>query len=182
VFEQKNNVANPALFAKSNQLFLETQAGGIVQRAELEKRNQNLKAHAARFGFPPKIYPRRSLQSVAPPYILMASPYTLLDASSMASARVGCAWMVHIRSSTVASSSIAVTASAISSDACGPMMCTPRISPYFTSETIFMKPSWAPTIDARELAVNGNLPTLTLWPSSRAFASVSPTLPISGWQ
>ena len=45
----------------------------------------------------------------------MAIPYTLFDASSMASARVGWAWIVHIKSSTVASSSMAATASAISS-------------------------------------------------------------------
>ncbi len=69
------------------------------------------------------------LRSVAKPQALIAIPYTLFDASSIASASVGCAWMVHIKSSTVASSSMAVTASAISSVACGPMMCTPRISP-----------------------------------------------------
>src|SRR5207248_5220889 len=62
-------------------------------------------------------------------HALIAMPYTLFDASSMASARVGCAWIVHMRSSTVASSSIAVTASAINSVACGPIMWTPRISP-----------------------------------------------------
>jgi hypothetical protein len=62
-------------------------------------------------------------------YALIAIPYTLFDASSMASARVGCAWIVHIKSSTVASSSMAATASATSSVACGPMMWTPRISP-----------------------------------------------------
>src|SRR5207245_1868619 len=39
---------------------------------------------------------------------LMASPYTLLNASPMASYRVGWAWMVLIIVSTVASASIAV--------------------------------------------------------------------------
>ena len=56
----------------------------------------------------------------------MGIPYTLLDASSIASASVGWAWIVHIRSSTVASSSIATTASAICSVACGPIMWTPE--------------------------------------------------------
>src|SRR5258706_13915217 len=36
-------------------------------------------------------------------------------------------------------------------------MWTPRISPYFASKTILIKPSCAPTMDAREFAVNGNL-------------------------
>jgi hypothetical protein len=62
------------------------------------------------------------LRPVAKPHAFMAIPYTLFAASSMASARVGCAWIVHIKSSTVASSSMAATASAISSVACGPMM------------------------------------------------------------
>ena len=53
------------------------------------------------------------------------------------------------------------TDSAISSVAVGPMMCTPRISPYFCSVTIFTKPSCWPTMLARELAVKGNLPTFT---------------------
>ena len=48
--------------------------------------------------------------------------------------------------------------------------------------TILMKPSCCPTIEARELAVNGNLPTFTWCPASLAFVSVRPTLPISGWQ
>ena len=54
--------------------------------------------------------------------------------------------MVNIISSTVASSSIAVTHSAINSVACGPMMWTPRISPYLASDTIFTKPSCESTI------------------------------------
>src|SRR5260370_1198736 len=45
-----------------------------------------------------------------------------------------------------------------------------------------MKPSCWPTMEAREFAVKGNLPTFTLYPASRALVSVRPTLPISGWQ
>ena len=44
----------------------------------------------------------------------------------------------------------------------GPMMWTPRISPYFASETTLMKPSCASRMVALELPTKGNLPTLTL--------------------
>ena len=59
---------------------------------------------------------------------------------------------------------MAVTASETSSNACGPMMWTPRISPNFSSEITFTKPSWLPRMVALLLAANGNLPTLTLKP------------------
>jgi hypothetical protein len=36
VLEQKKSVANSAVFAKPNQLFLKTQAGGVVNGSELE--------------------------------------------------------------------------------------------------------------------------------------------------
>ena len=91
----------------------------------------------------------------------MAMPSTLEKPSSRLSASVGWAWMVNIISSTVASSSIAVTHSAMSSVACGPMMWTPRISPYLASETTLTKPSCESTMVALELPTKGNLPTLT---------------------
>ena len=69
--------------------------------------------------------------------------------------------MVNIISSTVASSSSAVTHSAMISVACGPMMWTPRISPYFASATTFTKPSCASRMVALELPTKGNLPTFT---------------------
>src|SRR5581483_11044845 len=94
-------------------------------------------------------------------YTLIAIPSTLPKPSSIASARVGWAWMVNIISSTVASSSMAVTASATSSVACGPMMCTPSTSPYFASATTLMNPSCELTMDAFEFAEKGNLPTFT---------------------
>ena len=54
------------------------------------------------------------------------------------------------------------TASEISSVAFGPMMCTPSSSPCCASDTIFTKPSGSPMIRALPLAVNGNVPTLTV--------------------
>src|ERR1700722_18395325 len=113
-------------------------------------------------------------------YTFTAIPCTLLNPSSSASATVGWAWMVNIISSTVASSSSAVTASAMISVAYGPMMWTPRISPYFASLTTFTKPSWASRMVALELPTNGNLPTFTWKPFSFAAASVRPTLAICG--
>src|SRR5277367_116284 len=110
MLQQKQDISNAAFFAQLHQPLLKEQAGRVVNRTELENGN----------------HPASSSYS---PHILIAMPYTLLVASSMASASVGWAWMVHIKSSTVPSSSIAVTASAISSVACGPMICTPRISP-----------------------------------------------------
>ena len=53
-------------------------------------------------------------------------------------------------------------------------MCTPRISPYFSSATTLTKPSCWPRMVALLLARNGNFPTLTLYPSARACASVKP--------
>ena len=88
--------------------------------------------------------------------------------------------MVCISVSTVASASIASTPSLISSKASGPMMWTPRISPYFSSATIFTNPSCRPRIEALLSAAKGNLPILTLYPCARACASVSPTLPMPG--
>jgi hypothetical protein len=66
-----------------------------------------------------------------------------------------------LSSSAVDSSCIATHASAINSVACGPMMCTPRISSYFFSLTIFTKPSSSPMMRALPEAENGNLPTFT---------------------
>ena len=69
--------------------------------------------------------------------------------------------MVCMIVSTVASASMAATASAISSKASGPMMCTPRISPNFSSATTLMNPPWLSRMLARLLPANGNLPIFT---------------------
>jgi hypothetical protein len=67
---------------------------------------------------------------------------------------------------------MAATASAISSKAEGPMIWTPRISPYFSSATTLTNPSCWPMMVALLFATNGNLPTLTLRPCAFACASV----------
>src|SRR5262249_28243349 len=122
VLEQQKDIADLPALAQLHQRLLQLERRRVVDSAELEDRD-----HA-----------------------LIATPYTLFMASSMASASVGCAWMVNIRSSAVASSSMAATASEISSVADGPMMCTPRISPYCASDTTLMKPSCEPTMEALE--------------------------------
>src|ERR1039458_1506891 len=118
----------------------------------------------------------------AKPHTFTAFPSTLENPSSSASATVGCAWIVNIISSTVASNSSAVTASAMISVAYGPIMCTPSTSPNFASATTFTNPSCASRIVAFELPTNGNLPTFTWKPFSFAAASVRPTLAICGSQ
>ena len=92
----------------------------------------------------------------------MAIPYTLLDASSMASASVGCAWIVHTKSSTVASSSMA-------GDGFRDQFCRLRADDVdaedlaiSSSDDNFDEAFVRPTIEARELAVKGNLPIFTL--------------------
>ena len=103
-------------------------------------------------------------------------------ASSAASESVGCAWMVCIISSSVASSVRPTANSWIISVASGPMMCTPSSSPVFLSATTLTKPSVSPRATALPLAVNGNLPTASSRPPSLAFASVSPIEAIWGRQ
>src|SRR5258708_30922229 len=168
MFEQEEDIADFFFFAQNYQLLLKAQASRVIDGAELEDGNHNFTSprihtdqnqghfttgalsHEAiasvlrfaqdnkQFGF----FPRSSvLIRGYEVHALIAIPYTLFDASSMASASVGWAWMVHIKSSTVASSSMAVTASAISSVAFGPMIWTPRISPSSPSATILLKPS-----------------------------------------
>ena len=61
-------------------------------------------------------------------------------------------------------------------------MWMPRISSYFFSATIFTRPSVSFAIRARPSTPNGNVPTRTSYPRSRACFSVRPTLPISGSQ
>ena len=138
MFKQKKDVADLFFFSQGDELLLQAEAGGVVDGAELDQGDQNLwqLSNSRNFAIEKHYLGRQCpslnysfLQLLNPPHALIAIPYTLFDASSMASASVGCAWIVHIRSSTVASSSIAATASAISSVACGPMMWTPRISP-----------------------------------------------------
>jgi hypothetical protein len=113
VLKEQERVPNAAFFPQRDELLLKAKTGCVIDSAELNNRNHNK-----------TISPQRtqSPQRNQIPYAFIANPYTLFDASSMASANVGCAWIVHIRSSTVASSSMAVTASAMSSVACGPMM------------------------------------------------------------
>jgi hypothetical protein len=133
MFEQKQNIADLIFFAQVDELPLQAQAGSVIDGAELDesdhtksispRRHRGTEKHS----FISWISPCLCASMVN--YAFIAIPYTLFDASSMASASVGWAWIVHIKSSTVASSSMAATASAINSVACGPMMWTPRISP-----------------------------------------------------
>ena len=88
------------------------------------------------------------------------APCAACAASPTASDIVGCAWMVRISSSTVHSRRSASVASATSSVERGPIMCTPRISSYFLSETILTKPSVSPAILARPSTPNLNVPIL----------------------
>ena len=134
-----------AVLAQFDQALLQAQAGGVIDGAELEDGDQNRSprisriehgSEKARISYSSirdyeitRLHVKSVRSQARFQHALIAIPYTLLEASSMASASVGWAWIVHIRSSTVASSSMATTASAISSVACGPMMCTPRISP-----------------------------------------------------
>ena len=64
VFEKQKNVTDAIFFAKLDKLLLQAQASCVIKRAELKDRDQVV-------------------------YALIANPYTLLDASSMASASVG---------------------------------------------------------------------------------------------
>src|SRR5882672_11452133 len=82
-----------------------------------------------------------STSAVNSRYTLIDNPRTAATASDIASQTVGCACTVDIKSSTVASSCRAATASEITSVANGPIMCTPRISPNFSSLTTLMNPS-----------------------------------------
>src|SRR5437868_1146920 len=84
MLKYQQHIANLPRFTQLNQPLLQTQPSGIIEPVELEDRN-----HLQQFL-----------------YALIAIPYTLFDASSMASASVGCAWIVHTRSSTVTSNSI----------------------------------------------------------------------------
>src|SRR6185436_1325091 len=104
----------------------------------------------------------------------MACPSAARVASSAASDSVGCAWIVWMSSSRVASSVRPTANSWISSVASGPTMCTPRISPVRLSATTLRKPSVSPSATALPLAVNGNFPTLTSRPLPLAAASVTP--------
>ena len=144
MFEQEQNVADLFFFSQCDELLLQAQACGVIDGTELDdgdqirfvtelrrSRSKPLTREDSRENTRVRGLARddKRLRRTHSVHALMAIPYTLFDASSMASAKVGCAWMVHIKSSTVASSSMAATASAINSVACGPMMCTPRISP-----------------------------------------------------
>jgi hypothetical protein len=42
VFEQKQNIANAIIFSQIDKLLLQTQSGSVIERAELENRDQNL--------------------------------------------------------------------------------------------------------------------------------------------
>src|SRR5438105_10464672 len=68
-------------------------------------------------------------------------PVATSAASRNVSASVGCAWIVAVTSSTVASRRMARVASAISSDACGPAMCTPTMRWSLPAVTIFVVPA-----------------------------------------
>ena len=73
MFQKQQRIANLSGLAHFDQRLLQTQRCGVINRSELDNGNQNT-------------------------YMLIAMPSTLLAASSMASDRVGWAWMVHIRS------------------------------------------------------------------------------------
>ena len=93
----------------------------------------------------------------------------------MASDRVGWAWIVCISSSIVDSSLIETQASWIRSVACGPIMWTPRISPYLASVTILTKPDVL--VDRHRLAqrLEGELAHFDVQTlASRASCSVRP--------
>ncbi len=69
--------------------------------------------------------------------------------------------MVPKTDSAVASWLMAMPAAATSSVAAGPMMWTPRISPYYFSVTTFTKPVVLPRMLALPFAVHGKRPTFT---------------------
>src|SRR5439155_2371384 len=108
-------------------------------------------------------------------------PATESAASRKVSASVGCAWIVAMTSSTVASRRIARVASAISSDAWGPAMCTPTMRRSLPAATIFVVPAVSPRATARPDAANGKRAIFTASPNfSLACASVRPTEASSG--
>src|SRR3954463_10259285 len=80
--------------------------------------------------------------------------------SSRASDSVGCAWMLRATSSAVRSQSWAKVSSGSSSVTSGPIMWTPRISPYLASAPFLTTPVAPPSPCALPLAVKGNLETL----------------------
>ena len=85
-------------------------------------------------------------------------------------------------SSRVASSVRPTANSWMISVASAPTMWTPRSSPVPLSAITLMNPSVSPSATALPLAVNGNLPTTTSRPFSRARASVTPIEAICGRQ
>src|SRR5579864_6280853 len=110
----------------------------------------------------------------------MAWPSTASAASITASLSVGWGWMLRPSSQASPWKSCVSAGSAISSVASLPTMCVPSMRPDLASETIFTNPAVSPWICARPSAVNGNLPTFTSWPLSRACFSVRPTDAICG--
>src|SRR5438309_2009709 len=101
-------------------------------------------------------------------------------ASMSVSDRVGWAWIVAARSSTVSAVSTASAPSAISSPAPGPTMPTPRTRPVSPSATSLVSPSARPRVVARPEAAHWNFATLTARPSRCACASVRPHHATSG--
>ena len=97
-----------------------------------------------------------------------------------ASDSVGCPWHVRAMSSVLPPYSIARTHSPSSSPALGPTMCAPRILSVSAHDTNFTSPSASSLVRARELAANGNVPTVYLAPLALTSSSVLPHHATSG--
>jgi hypothetical protein len=89
VFEQQQNVTDAAFFAQFDQALLQAQACGVVDGAELEDRDHKLLGYGLTRITKTKSYLFNPCESVARLQALIAIPYTLFEASSMASASVG---------------------------------------------------------------------------------------------
>lgn len=94
----------------------------------------------------------------------IACPKTPSAASMSGSGKVGCAWMVRLRSSAVAPASIAKTASAMREDTSGPTICTPSTKLVSFSATIWTKPSASETDRALPFAWNGKRLAIVSYP------------------
>ena len=111
----------------------------------------------------------------------IARPSATRAASLMASDSVGCGAMPSATVSTAAFESIATTPASTMSVTCGPIITRPSSSPPRVVWIDFTQPAVSFCMTARAFAIHGNVPVATSSPCwSRAWASVRPTLAISG--